>query len=178
MKNYPSLNALKWKEFEFNKVFEYKRGKRYKKADHRNGTIAYISSTAFNNGIDAFVNPPNYMKIYKNKITLANSGSVGSCFYHSYDFVSSDHCMIIWIKNKELNKYIALFLSTILKTLGDRYGFDKEINKDRLLAEEISLPINKNNEIDYEFMQIFIKTIQKEMIKNLVLYTNKNTNYK
>lgn len=155
----------------------YERGKRYKKADHTQGQIPYISSTALNNGIDSYVSPPNYMKIYKNKLTLANSGSVGSCFYHSYKFVSSDHCMIIWTKDKELNRYIALFLSAIFEKLTKpKYEFAKEINDNRLRVEKIPLPTNENGQIAFDFMESFISAVQKEVIKGVNLLSEKRIN--
>lgn len=167
--------TIYWKKFDFDKVFVYERGKRYKKADHTQGQIPYISSTALNNGIDSYVSPPDYMKIYENKLTLANSGSVGSCFYHSYKFVSSDHCMIIWTKDKELNRYIALFLGAIFEKLTKpKYEFAKEINDSRLRTEKIPLPTNENGQIDFDFMESFISAVQKEVIKSVNLYGSKN----
>ena len=158
---------IEWKSFNFDKVFKYERGKRYKKLDHTSGQIPYISSSALNNGIDNYVNPPSYMKRYNNKITLANSGSVGSCFYHSYEFVASDHCMVVWLKDRELNRYLALFFNAIFeKALKPKYEFSREINHERLMAETFFLP-TKDNTIDFNFMESFIKAIEKQHIETL-----------
>ena len=161
---------IQWKQFCFDEIFAYERGKRYKKADHTRGKIPYISSSAFNNGIDGYVSPPSYMKIYTNKLTLANSGSVGTCFYHPYSFVASDHCMVIWLKNRELNTHTALFLRAIFEKLKPKYAFDKEINNARLRAEKFTLPIYANGEIAFEYIESFIKALQKEAIKSANLY--------
>ena len=161
---------IQWKQFCFDEIFAYERGKRYKKADHTSGKIPYISSSAFNNGIDDYVSPPSYMKIYTNKLTLANSGSVGTCFYHPYSFVASDHCMVIWLKNRELNTHTALFLRAIFEKLKPKYAFDKEINNARLRAEKFTLPIYANDEIAFEYIESFIKALQKEAIKSANLY--------
>lgn len=61
------------------------------------------------------------MKIYKNCITIANSGSVGATFYHDYEFVASDHVTVMWLKDRPLTKKIALYLITLLEKLGDNY---------------------------------------------------------
>ena len=161
---------IQWKQFCFDEIFAYERGKRYKKADHTSGKIPYISSSAFNNGIDDYVSPPSYMKIYTNKLTLANSGSVGTCFYHPYSFVASDHCMVIWLKNRELNTHTTLFLRAIFEKLKPKYAFDKEINNARLRAEKFTLPIYANDEIAFEYIESFIKALQKEAIKSANLY--------
>lgn len=159
MNDYKRLDLSKWKLFRFDSVFSYKRGKRYIKEDHSFGDIAYISSTKNNNGIDAYVSPPDYMKVYKNKITLNNSGSVGYCFYHPYEFVCSDHCTVIDIlcEKQELNIYIAIFLKPIIEKFKDKYVFSREISDERLKKETIMLPIDENENPDWQFMEDFIK---------------------
>jgi hypothetical protein len=42
----------------------------------------------------------------------------------------------------------------------------------KVKSEKIKLPI-KNNQPDYEIMEILISAIQKIVIKDVVLYTNK-----
>ncbi|WP_286006226.1 restriction endonuclease subunit S [Campylobacter avium] len=169
-----SLDTSKWQEFPFYEIFIYERGKRYKKADHTSGKIPYISSSAFNNGIDNYVSPPSYMKIYTNKLTLANSGSVGTCFYHPYSFVASDHCMVIWLKDKEMNTHIALFLLPIFEKLKHKHDFGREINHDRLMQEKFLLPIDSKGNPDFAFMESFIKEIQKEHFLSLIEYYHKD----
>lgn len=161
-----------WQEFNFDDVFIVSRGKRLVKLDQITGNIAYISSSKKNNGVDNYIFPPNYMKIYKNALTLNNSGSVGYCFYHSYKFVASDHCTVIQIKNKKikLNNYISLFLKPIIESMKSKYNFAREINNERLKKEKILLPVMNNKFPDWEFMENYIKNLSKE-----IKYDNKVT---
>jgi len=154
-----------WKEFNFNDLFDISRGKRLVTLDQISGDIAYISSTKKNNGIDNYISPPDYMKIYKNALTLNNSGSVGYCFYHSYEFVASDHCTVIDIKDKKviLNNYIALFLKPIIEAMKDKYSFAREINNERLKKEKILLPNTQNNNPDWRFIENYIKKLSKKI---------------
>ena len=99
------INKKDWQEFKFDNIFTITRGKRLVKIDQITGNIAYISSSKKNNGVNNYILPPRFMKIYKNALTLNNSGSVGYCFYHPYKFVASDHCTIIQIKNKKIKLY-------------------------------------------------------------------------
>jgi len=64
------IDLPQWQEFSFNKVFSITRGKRLKTADQISGSIAYISSTKVNNGIDNYVMPPEKHPIFNNAITL------------------------------------------------------------------------------------------------------------
>lgn len=69
----------------------------------------------FNNGVDGFIGNKNG-KIFTNCLTIANSGSVGHCFYHQYKFITSDH--VTRLKNENYNKWIYIFLpATIYKII-------------------------------------------------------------
>lgn len=155
------LNRNKWKEFEFSKVFRFERGKRLVKLDQNDGSIAYISSTKINNGIDNYIAPPDYMTIYNNSMTINNSGSVGYVFYHTYDFVCSDHCTVISIKEKSvtLNSLIAIFLKPIIESIRTKYNFAREISDSRLNRERISLPVDSKGNPDWNYMEDYIKSL-------------------
>lgn len=155
------LSTNKWKEFDFPKIFNFKRGKRLVKLDQNDGTIAYISSSKINNGIDNYITPPEYMKVYNNVMTINNSGSVGYVFYHEYDIVCSDHCTVISILDKtvKLNKYIAIFLKPILEAIKPKYNFAREISDYRLNREKISLPVDEKGMPNWVFMERYIKSL-------------------
>jgi hypothetical protein len=167
-----SLKEKEWEEFFLNEIFsEIQRGKRLKKSDHKLGKMPYVSSTAMNNGVDGFIGNKEKVRIFSNCLSLANSGSVGSCFYHPYKYIASDH--VTRLENKEFNKYIYLFLSSITKRLGEKYSFNREINDTRIKREKILLPINEKREPDYEYMENYIKQLE---YKKLNEYLNKKLN--
>ena len=150
-----------WKEFEFGAVFNSVRGKRLVKLDQTEGDTAYISSTKENNGIDNFIAPPAYMKVHDNALTLNNSGSVGYCFYHDYEFVASDHCTVIKIKQNSdvMNKFIGLFLKPIIEAMKTKYNFAREISDARLLRERINLPATMDGQPNWVFMEKYMKSL-------------------
>ena len=162
IKNETRINLSSWKKFKLTDLFNYKRGKRYKKSDHKLGNIAYISSSAKDNGIDNFVSPPNYMTIYENCITLANSGSVGTCFYHNYHFVASDHVHVLWLKEGILKKEIALFLIATIEQNKSKFMFNKEISESTIEEIEFLLP-TKDNKPNWEYMNEYINHISKKI---------------
>ncbi|OQA46737.1 MAG: Restriction enzyme BgcI subunit beta [Bacteroidetes bacterium ADurb.Bin302] len=98
-------------------------------------------------------------------MTIANSGSVGASYYHSYEFVASDH--VTHLKNDKMNKYIYLFIATLTNRFSEKYNFNREINDRRISREKIILPVNKKNEPDYEYMEQYIKNL---MIKKYKQY--------
>lgn len=159
-----NLNKQNWKDFKIKDIFIYSRGARLITSDQVEWDIAYISSTKKNNWIDNYITPPNFMKIYNNALTINNSWSVWYCFYHSYDFVASDHCTILEIKDKniKLNNYISLFLKPVLESIKPKCNFAREISNKRLEKEYIKLPF-KWDKPDWEFMEDYIKNLSSKI---------------
>lgn len=163
-RNIIPLSEKEWCEFSLSEIFpKIQRGKRLKKKDHKKGKMPYVSSTAMNNGIDGFVSNTNNVRIFSNCLSLANSGSVGACFYHSYRFVASDH--VTKLENDNFNKDLYLFIATIVSRLGEKYSFNREINDPRINMEKILLPINENREPDYDYMESYIKALELKQLK-------------
>ncbi len=156
-----SNSFVNWQYFCFSDIFNFNRGKRLIKLNQVDGDVAYISSSKFNNGIDNFITPPDYMTIYKNKITINNSGSVGSCFFHDYNFVASDHTTIVWLKdsNKSINLEIFIFLKPILEKLKYKYNFGREMSDKRLANEIILLPVTDDGSPDWLGIENYIKSL-------------------
>ncbi|MCI5642832.1 MAG: restriction endonuclease subunit S [Peptoniphilus sp.] len=163
------LEDVEWKEFNFNDVFrKIQRGKRLKKDDHIDGNTPYISSTSLNNGLDGFIGNDEKVRKFKNNLTLANSGSVGSCFYHEYEYIASDHVTSLTLDKAD--KYIYLFMATIVKRLEEKYSFNREINDKRIKNEKFILPTDKNGEPHWEYMSQFMQKIETEKLEKVLEY--------
>lgn len=166
------LENREWKEFFLKDIFNtIQRGKRLRKADHKEGNQPYVSSTGINNGLDGYVGNKEKVRVFENCLTLANSGSVGSTFYQPYSFVASDH--VTKLENKAFSKYINLFLSGIVSRLGEKYSFNREINDTRIKREKILLPITSKGKPDYEFMEQFMRHKEQEKQKEYQQFIQK-----
>lgn len=169
------LLRSQWKHFSFTEVFtEIQRGKRLKKADLTEGTVPYVSSTALNNGVDGFIGNEGSVRKFEDCITIANSGSVGSAFFHKYKFVASDH--VTQLKRKGLDKYAYLFMVPIINRLSEKYSFNREINDERIKREKILLPINDKGEIDFDFMSSFMQEVEADILKTTLKVFKKRLN--
>lgn len=161
-----------WKAFYFTEVFtEIQRGKRLKKADHKVGDTPYVSSTSFNNGVDGFIGNNSSVRRFEDCLTLANSGSVGSAFYHRYEFIASDH--VTQLKREGLDKYAYLFMIPLINRLSEKYSFNREINDERIKREKLLLPVTDAGDIDFQFMSSFMKQIETDILST-TLATFKN----
>ena len=161
------LSNIEWKDFFFTDIFkEIKRGKRLTKANQEEGNVPYVSSTASDNGIDNFISNDKGVRKYKNNLSVANSGSVGSCFYHKYEYIASDHITALTCEN--VNENIYKFMATIIKRLEKKYSFNREINDTRISREKIFLPSNVDGSPNYDFMKKYIIIKEIEEIKKIL----------
>lgn len=163
------LHDREWKEFYLRQVFpDIQRGKRLKTADHIEGTVPYVSSSAVNNGVDAFIGNDSKVRKFDECLTLANSGSVGKTFYHNYEFIASDH--VTALKSPNLNKYSYIFIATIVQRLEEKYSFNREINDVRINKEKIVLPVDDAGLPDYAFMEQYIKEREQQLVQKYIKY--------
>lgn len=166
------LTDVEWGEFFVSDVFDtVQRGKRLTKANQIDGEIPYISSTALNNGVDNFIGNTEKVRKSDNDLTLANSGSIGACFYHNYEYIASDHVTSLKLPNGSDTVY--KFISVILGRFEEKYSFNREINDTRIKREKILLPIDKDGNPNWFYMENFIKNIEQKQIKNVLQYLDK-----
>lgn len=152
------LSDREWKDFAVPYVFQnIQRGKRLKKADHISGIVPYVSSTANNNGVDAYIEAIKGTRVFENCISLANSGSVGTAFYEPFAFVASDH--VTSLKRENTSQYVYLFLTAVLEQQKSNFDFNREINDLRIKKMRIMLPVDDNDEPDYQFMEDYMKEL-------------------
>ncbi|KFI40428.1 Type II specificity (S) subunit of unknown recognition sequence [Bifidobacterium actinocoloniiforme DSM 22766] len=154
----PKLNEKEWAPFKLTNIFEeISRGKRLKKADHVPGQLPYVSSTASNNGIDDYIEASAGTRVFRNCISLANSGSVGTAFYEPFNYVASDH--VTALKTAQSSKYTSLFMATVIAKQKSNFNFNREINDIRVHNMRIMLPVNDSGEPDYEYMEQYTKNM-------------------
>jgi len=116
------------------------------------GNFAYITTKNTFNGYESSSNKWTE----QGNVISVDSATDGACFYQEKIFVASDHVEKIWPKNKELNKYDALFLTTILNFESIKYSYGRKRNLENIRKEKILLP-NRQDNFDWECMEITIK---------------------
>ena len=137
-------------------MFDIKKGKRLTKADMKEGKNIYLSSKDNNNNVDSFItNDPIFPK---NTLTVNSNGSVGSAFFHEYEYWASDNTNVLIPKFK-INKYIALFLTTIISKEKYKFGYGRLWNKERMNESLIKLPVDSNGEPDWLLIEKYMKSL-------------------
>ncbi|WP_236847967.1 restriction endonuclease subunit S [Campylobacter devanensis] len=172
-----------WGEFRIGDLFERLNTKKlpYKAKDlpvnvQDKFNLPCLTSSFNNQGLNYFA-PREGATILKNVISLPSNSDVYRGYFQSRDFtVLSDAYVIDWI-NKETKHKIQsyLFSLTSINKVTDLpiYSYKNKLGGWNVVRNKlIQLPINKDGDINFEFMNNFIKAIEKLVIKDVVLYTD------
>ena len=153
----------KWGVFELGELFHIQGGKNISEKTRIKGVIPYIGSSSKNNGITDFVSNKNNT-FSCNFLSLNSNGAVGECFYHPYFCVVSDDVKRLFLKYKTGNKYIYLFLKTCILQQKEKYSYGYKFNEKRMRQQKIKVPMTKDNEVDYAYMENYMKWIEKKVL--------------
>lgn len=149
-----TLDISSWKLFQISELFNVQKGKRLTKADMKDGKIRFIGASAINNGITAYISNDEHLHP-ENTITLSYNGSIGEAFYQDEMFWASDDVNVLYPKFK-MNREMAFFIIPLLKTAGKRYAFIDKWKKEDMEKSEIPLPVDKDGNPDYKYMENYI----------------------
>ncbi len=183
------LKNIQWAEFMFIDIFEIKNGFYNKKPSPSiNGKIPFIGATQNNNGITEFYtfndiennskvgygkNEDISKKIFNgNSIAVTNNGSVGFAYYQKSEFTCSHDVNPLYLKNYELNEYIAKFLISAIEMQRVCFEYARKWRPKRMVKSKILLPINEKGEPDYPYMEQFIRAKESQTFKKISKYIN------
>lgn len=175
MKTSLALDTSNWRFFRFDEIFNICKGFYNKKPEHiPDGDIPFIGATDSNNGVTSYStieiiektsktgdsnNAPLDEKVFDgNCITVSNNGSIGYAFYQENRFTCSHDVNPLYLKNHTLNKYIAMFLCSIIEVERYRWTYGRKWRPARMPSSLIKLPITKNGDPDWDFMEKYIKS--------------------
>lgn len=123
------------------------------------GKTPRISATNIDNGILGYyedIDDKNY-RVFENFISVSFLGAV---FYHKYK-ASLDmkiHCLKL--KNKELNKEVAFYLTSIIRQALKNTEYKDQISSTVLPDIKIKLPIDSRGTPDWNYMERYIEDLK------------------
>lgn len=168
-----TLNDRKWKDYFIRDIFTVSSGKRLTKADMDIGNIPFIGATDSNNGITNWIATPN-VSYDKNVLGVNYNGSVVENFYHPYGCVFSDDVKRLHLKHHPDNKYVLLFIKTVILQQKIKYTYGYKFNAHRIEKQKILLPINAEGEPDYAFMEQYIREREERLLSKYKTYIGNN----
>ena len=161
------INLNNWKSFTIGKLFEnvVKPPVLHTKdvTENVNG-IPYVVRTKFDNGIKYNVEKKLQMQSSPAG-TISFGAENAAFFYQEKEYVSGRD--IYYIDTRYLTKYACLFVVTCLQTIVEKYSYNYGMFPELVKKEEIKLPVNKNGEPDWEYMENYMKNIMQESEWNI-----------
>lgn len=165
-----------WKEFAFSDIFRLQGGFYNKKPEHSvEGNIPFLGSTDSNNGVteyyslediaswDKVGNEDNTLdkKLFNgNCIAVTVNGSVCNAYYQPEKFTCSHDITAFYLKNQELNPFIAAFLCTVIMQEKYRWSYGRKPHDVKKFSKSIvKLPVDITGNPDWEFMENYIKNL-------------------
>lgn len=160
--NLHSIKTEQWKWFSYSYLFVPQRGEInsiFGIKNKREG-LPVISATTKNNGVVGYSEKDDGQQFPPNSITIANTGqgSVGFPCFQEKSFYATNNITVL-IPAFKCNKYIGLFLCTLIKKDRYKYSFGRVLNENRFNDAKIRLPVDKNGNPDWQFMEDYIKSL-------------------
>lgn len=128
-----------------------------------NSPIAFVSRTAQNNGISAYVEPiPRTSPFPAGAMTIALGGSIGSTFLQQQPFYTGQNVAVL-LPKKPMSDAAKLFIVCVIKMeCSLRFvAFGRELNKHIKRDFSIKLPCITSGEPDWQYMSDFITELSE-----------------
>lgn len=160
------MNTQQWEWFKLSdeRLFVIKKGKRLTKADMIDGNIRYVGAIDGNNGITQLISNDEHIHP-ANTITVSYNGSVAEAYYQNQKFWATDDVNVLY-PQFPLNKYIAHFITTIIKKEKYRYNYGRKWDKELMKNSQIKLPVDSDGNPDWNYMEDYIKKIILKLPQN------------
>lgn len=166
---------VKWGEFDVVKVFEVRNAGNILASEivEGSGSTPYLCASRENNAVSSYISYREELITEGNCIFIGGKTFVVT--YQEQDFFSNDsHNLTLRLYASEhRTKPKQLYLATCInKSLGHKYSWGDSVSNRKIKKDKVLLPCANKN-VDYSQMEVFISAIQKLVIKDVVLYAEK-----
>lgn len=162
------IDTSGWKEFRIGDYFKVEYGRFHAKDELGTGTVNYITTSGFNNGITNTCEEATHQG---NCITVASDGAMGASFYQEEAFTTSNIVSTLTpLPHTPLNKYNALFLCAIIFGKRTEFGWlGFKMSVDRVRNLRVKLPSTPDGAPDWAYMESYMANIETKVAESLTL---------
>ena len=166
-----SLESRNWKSFAINTIFKIKPGSESVNGNvikKKSGKFAYVTRKENTNGIDGFV---DYDERFLNRVypVITVGSETAQPYVQSYPFFRGTNLNIL-IPKKNLSRFALQFVVQCLLMNKSRFSYFFPLNRSRLEKLKVMLPVNDRGEIDFEFMESFIRQREDRIRREYLSY--------
>lgn len=162
-----SLEEKQWKPFKIGESFNVSKGTYLSKKAISEGFNPYITASALNNGLTAFIGnktlfPSNMITIEKVRL---------SAFYQPYSFYCSHDVSVI--SHQKLNKLSGLFVSSMINRQGQKYSYGRQAQLNVVKRETAFMPVDTKGQPDWQFMEDYIQALMDKKKTKYIKFCRK-----
>lgn len=160
------------KEFVIEKLFFSQNGDTdLQKKDINGKGIPVITSGVQNNGILGLTDKKAKI-ISPNTITVDMFGNV---YYRNFEYKMVTHARVFSLEpyKWKLSEKIGLYICSKLKYLTELFSYDNMCSFNKIKGLFIELPVNSSGTPDFDYMERYIRALEKLAIANVVKYKDK-----
>lgn len=171
---FENYGGVMWNEFKIRELFEIKSYKKRfdaNKVNIKESGNPYVVRTALNNGIRGYINEDEQFLNEGNTISFGQD--TATMFYQEDPYFTGDKIKIIKSKNTNFSKLNAQFFITSMTKTFSTFCWGSSSFGVKVIEEQVLFLPTQNNEPDYKLMETFISAIQKLVIKDIVIWTEK-----
>lgn len=167
--------TLRWLEFKLGDLFEVNSYKKCFNANTVNvtecGKYPYVVRVESNNGQKGYIDENEAFLNDGNTISFGQD--TATMFYQEHPYFTGDKIKILKPKNIVFNKNVAQFFLVAMRLAFKAFSWGASSFEISIIEnQKFKLPVNKESEIDIDYIQTLISAIQKLIIKDIVLYKN------
>ena len=156
------VDTREWGEFRMGELFDAFLSKDdIQPKSITEGATPLVSSGKEHNGIIAYIEEPKAHLWEGNTLTVDMFGKV---FFHEQPYFAVSHGRVNILKAKSTVSSGALqFVGcAIEKVTSKKYEFSEMCTGTKLLKDAIMLPVNKNGDPDWDYMEEYMKMVQEK----------------
>lgn len=159
------LNDRKYKSFKISDIFKVSGTvTTHPSKLIEGGFTPRITCAATNNGLDGtYKNAPTE----KGDVLTIDSATIGYVSYQYRDFIATDHVEKLMFKDgSKIGYHCGLFIKTMIdNAVSGKYGYGYKFSQTRIKKQTIILPITAEQEPDWQFMEEYMKQVERKILK-------------
>lgn len=164
------MENIQYKNYKLGDLFNINSSKKKFNANSikMNGGYPYVVRSKNNNGIKGYTYQDEK---YLNKgNTISFGQDTATMFYQKKPYFTGDKIKVMEFKDGKLNERLAIYLITLMRKAFSDFGWGKSSFNEKVLKNiEISLPVDKNDSINYNYIDKYIKKLELEYTKEIEL---------
>ena len=165
---------VRFGKFKIGDVFEiYSPKKRFNaNAVIFDGIYPYVARGSSNNGIRGYITEDEqYLSPAK---SLSFGQDTATIFYQPNAYFTGDKIKVMILKNRDLNDELAQYFITVISKAFSTFTWGQSSFNEKILkAVKINLPITPDGDIDFDYMERYIRAIEKITIADVVKYRDR-----